>query len=560
MSFAPAPAAGQAGSAVVRALSAVVLAAQSGETLPRTTALWISPDSPLHGAALGGDGAEAGGVRMHGAIHLESEPASTDDTAARREQRDALWRERMRTEAAAAAAAMAEPLDGCPSWVSQLDVVPTEAPGVGDLLDSLVEANRDVAVAEAKRLAAVLALVGVRSSESSSAERQKADEIAHATGLSIFAAEGLIHRARMLAGPFEVFGAGLADGRVSFGHCLALIAQTADVEDPDTLCAIAEAAIRHTHKVVSDFRTSVTAIIAEIDRDALERRKRAKDRRTVYSRRLTDGMSFLGLTHQTQVINALMAQITDDGATLQASRLADHEAAQAIAAADGDTTGIDIEAAERGEQLVDGDLSPAVCRADALVARVLGQRHDDGTVTWAPSADQRVTVEVVIDYDTLRGLRDRVALLDGEPVPADVARELVGAATFVRRVVVDPVDDVVLDYGDKVYIPPRLRRFALARDGGCRNPSCTRKDRRFLQLDHAEEFPRGPSSADNCGMLCTGCHRRKTLGLFDITDSRADGSATITTAWGQTVRIAPRPYLPRVHEPDPPPVLEPPPF
>ncbi len=33
-----------------------------------------------------------------------------------------------------------------------------------------------------------------------------------------------------------------------------------------------------------------------------------------------------------------------------------------------------------------------------------------------------VTVEVVIDLDTLRGEQDALALVEGQPVPADLAR------------------------------------------------------------------------------------------------------------------------------------------
>ena len=67
------------------------------------------------------------------------------------------------------------------------------------------------------------------------------------------------------------------------------------------------------------------------------------------------------------------------------------------------------------------------------------------------------------------------------------------------------------------------------------------------------------AAAGNCGALCVECHQRKTAGLLDITDSRADGSASFHTAYGQAVRIPARPYLPRTpgHLSTP---LEPPPF
>jgi hypothetical protein len=101
-----------------------------------------------------------------------------------------------------------------------------------------------------------------------------------------------------------------------------------------------------------------------------------------------------------------------------------------------------------------------------------------------------------------------------------------------------------------------------ARDGGCRTPYCTVHAESRLQLDHAEEWPHGVSSAANCGAHCTTDHQLKTAGHADITDSKADGSCTWLTAWGQVIHVPPRPVL---DDPDPPPTdlappLEPPPY
>jgi hypothetical protein len=319
------------------------------------------------------------------------------------------------------------------------------------------------------------------------------------------------------------------------------MAQTAHITRDDVLAEIAVQALEPaTRMVVSDFRRHVDALVAELDPDSLARRETARGRRSVVTRRGADGMSFLGLTHQTHVVDAVYAQLVDDGrALLDARREAAPEA--------GGTTD------------EEGDLSPDACRADALAARVLGRSDDDGTITWDPTP-RDVTLEVVVDLDTLRGLADRAALVDGEPVPGAVGRELAAVARWFRRVVVDPVGGHLLDYGDRQYLPDPVRRFCFARDAGCREPGCTRRAVRFLELDHAEEFPHGASSAANCGALCRRSHARKTLGLIDITDSAADGSATITTAWGQVVHVPARSYLPRTGPPPPATDGDPPPF
>jgi hypothetical protein len=65
-------------------------------------------------------------------------------------------------------------------------------------------------------------------------------------------------------------------------------------------------------------------------------------------------------------------------------------------------------------------------------------------------------------------------------------------------------------------------------------------------MDHATPYPTGDTSAANCGGLCRGHHHLKTTHHLDLTHPAADGSATLTTTWGQRVRIHPKPFL---HDP-----------
>ena len=182
---------------------------------------------------------------------------------------------------------------------------------------------------------------------------------------------------------------------------------------------------------------------------------------------------------------------------------------------------------------------------------MLGEVGADGSLTWDPSAQVQVIVNVVVDLDTLRGAADDLALIDGAPVPAALARDAADAATWWRRWVTDPVDGHLLDFGTRTYLPDRLRRYVLARDGGCRRPGCTTRASSRLQMDHALPFPAGPSDAANCGTLCVACHQVKTAGRAYLLDSAADGSATWATAWGQRIHIPPRPALgdPRPSQP-----------
>ena len=169
-----------------------------------------------------------------------------------------------------------------------------------------------------------------------------------------------------------------------------------------------------------------------------------------------------------------------------------------------------------------------------------------------------ITVNVVMDLDTLRRESDRIALLDGQPVPGEIGREVAQHATWWRRLVTDPVDGHLLDYGRTTHLPEKLRRFVLARDGACRTPHCTNRAESRMQMDHALEFPTGPSDTHNCGADQDGL----PVGLdgptfVDITDSRSDGSCTWVTAWGQSIHVPPRSVLPS--DPDPPPAEPEPP-
>jgi hypothetical protein len=259
----------------------------------------------------------------------------------------------------------------------------------------------------------------------------------------------------------------------------------------------------------------------------------------VWTSPLDDGLGFLGMVDQYATIAAMAATIDADAARLRAGR----GGAAAVVAGD--------EEARMG-----------ACRADALATRVLGtitpdsQEAADGgeaeatsgaTVTFTREPVP-VVLNVVIDLETLRGERDRMALLEGAPVPAGIARELAEGAIGWRRMVTDPVDGHLLDAGTTIYLPQPLRRYVLARDGECRSPVCTVTSPRRIQLDHAIEFPTGPSSAGNTGAVCSTDHQLKTAGVVDITDSRPDGSCTWTTNLGQHIPIPPRPYLHDPHD------------
>ena len=390
-------------------------------------------------------------------------------------------------------------------------------------------ADRVAALVAGLRCEALVAFAGEEPTGDYLVEVAGEHEVAVARRSSRYAAGRDIEVARSLRTTFPRFGLALLAGEVSEGHCRALVERTRVVTDPAVLVAIESRVLRKAKRLpVGKFGDEVAKAITALDAYAIARHRRAKDSRCVYSRPLPDGLGFMGIVDDWGTISALRATIDADAQVLRAER----GGAAAVPE--------------------DDDARVGACRADALAARVLGTVDEDGTVTWEPRDSVQVTLDLVIDLTTLRGEDDRLALLEGQPVPAQIAREWVDAVRTWRRVVTDPVDGHLLDYGTRQYLPDRLRRYVLARDGGCIAPDCSTRSRRRLQLDHVVEFPDGPSSAANTDCKCVVCHQLKTAGHITITDSNADGSRTWTTASGQTVRIPPRPFL---HDPvdDPPP-------
>lgn len=110
------------------------------------------------------------------------------------------------------------------------------------------------------------------------------------------------------------------------------------------------------------------------------------------------------------------------------------------------------------------------------------------------------------------------------------------------RPVVTDRDEHVLDVGRRSYtLPATLRRLIVTRDGTCRFPGCGRPANRS-QIDHAEAWDDGGASdVANLGALCTRHHQLKTLGGWDIIESRRDGSCTWRSPCGRTYDHDPPP-------------------
>ena len=141
--------------------------------------------------------------------------------------------------------------------------------------------------------------------------------------------------------------------------------------------------------------------------------------------------------------------------------------------------------------------------ADELVVRITGQTRADAVP---------VALHVVMPADTLLARGDQPGrVLGNGPVPAEVARRLVGAsprlASWVRRLYESPAGGLVAMDSHERLFPKGLAQFITIRDDLCRTPYC---DAQIRHIDHVIPYAEeGPTSEANGQGLCERCNHAK---------------------------------------------------
>jgi hypothetical protein len=189
-----------------------------------------------------------------------------------------------------------------------------------------------------------------------------------------------------------------------------------------------------------------------------------------------------------------------------------------------------LDALARDARVPGDDRSADARRADTFVDLLLGTH-----------SDMRVEVAVTVPADTLLGISDRPGDLTGYgPISAEMARQLAADAHATwKRLLTDPVDGSLLDYGHTTYRPPAaLRDYVQARDRTCRFPGCQQPARR-CDLDHTAAYPEGPTSEYNLGTLCRRHHRLKHETRWTV--EQHAGSFTWTSPTGRKYTRVPEP-------------------
>ncbi|SDU66080.1 HNH endonuclease signature motif containing protein [Jiangella alkaliphila] len=192
-----------------------------------------------------------------------------------------------------------------------------------------------------------------------------------------------------------------------------------------------------------------------------------------------------------------------------------------------------------------------------------------GPVVLGRRRGRAATVHVAVPVGAYLGSDDLPGHLDGYgPVTAGTVRRITADATL-RRLLTDPADGRLLEYGRTSYTPPAdLTAHVIARDRTCRFPTCHRPATE-AEIDHKIPYAEGGTTDPaNTWALHDGHHRAKTWHTFTITTD-THGTTWWTTPAGHHYPAEPEVVGPVMSTPAPvpagvggsyPPDPEPPPF
>jgi hypothetical protein len=314
----------------------------------------------------------------------------------------------------------------------------------------------------------------------------------------------------LVAGLPQTLGA-LAEGRLSLGHVQAIADQAAGLNEP-AMQELEQDVLTYaeTHSV-ADTRRKVKRMLLRLDPElAAERlRQRVKDREVYDFPADVPGMHRFGALLPSQGSAELMAAL-------------EFMAAQP-AAGDGRS---------KKQRMADAlmqmgrDVLAGGCSHCGLPARPVGP-----------------AVNVCVAESTLLGLDEQAGTLNGDPIPAELARALAADQNGTwRRIVTDALGELK-DYGRSTYEPPTaLRDHVQARDVGCRFPNCRRKAK-ACDLDHVIAWlVGGHTNAWNLACLCERHHYLKHADVGWELKLWKDGTCQWTSPSGQVIFTDPETY------------------
>jgi hypothetical protein len=171
--------------------------------------------------------------------------------------------------------------------------------------------------------------------------------------------------------------------------------------------------------------------------------------------------------------------------------------------------------------------------ADTLVERLTGQ---------TTACDVPVEIELQMTDHTLLANNPEPALINGTPIPAGIARDLILDApdhvpVWIRRLYTTPETGalVAMDSTRRTFTPAQ-RRFIRLRDRVCRTPWCEAPIRHTDHITPA--LHGGTTDTDNGQGYCQTCNHAKQAPGWSTTTTVDDGphQVEITTPTGHHYR------------------------
>jgi hypothetical protein len=170
-------------------------------------------------------------------------------------------------------------------------------------------------------------------------------------------------------------------------------------------------------------------------------------------------------------------------------------------------------------------------RADLLLDAVLAGLPHHGLPELQ---GRRPSIQVVVSADTLLGLDDEPAHLDGYgPITAHTARRLAADQSGTwRRLLTDPDTGHLLDISAQRYRPSqRLRDYVSARDSVCAFPTCNQPGYR-CEYEHIKPYQQGGRTCRANAALACRRHNLCKINTGWGYRRNSDGSFTWTTNAG----------------------------
>jgi Domain of unknown function (DUF222)/HNH endonuclease len=400
---------------------------------------------------------------------------------------------------------------------------------LGDLIDAVVAADREVQTAIARRTELLDAarewarsmtdevlLRPVEGQDRNLSERAMVSELACALRLPERTTTGLVREAEILVHSHAATFAALQDGQISYRHAQVILDATITADKADRPALeqrLLERAADSTAARLNRFA------LRERERlhpeQAVERHTREVAERCVYLDPERDGMAWLSAYLPAVQATAVFNRLNDVGASLQGP----HEK----------RTLPQLRADILASLILD-DGAPAA--AAGLTESTTGISDSSESSDFTPSfRGIRPTVAVTVSAETLLGRSDAPGELEGYgPIDPVSARRIAAQAPSFLRLLTHPETGAVLSVGrDRYAVPADLKSWLRVRDETCRFPGCARRAQR-CDIDHITAWVAGGATDhDNLIHLCRHHHRLKHMTRWKVERVNPIGESIPTT-------------------------------